>query len=148
MREIVDPIEIRLTQGGGTFVVLRKAASPVMKTDACINCGTCIRACPTGAIYELQRQICRLCPDCADSPILFPRDMEALTAESCGGACPIGQYPEGYVNLVAKGAFEKAWERITAVNPMPSILGRICSRPCEETCKRAKLIDAPCPSAP
>jgi len=142
---MVNPIEIRLTQGGGTPVGLKKVASPVMKTEACINCGTCLRACPTGAIYELQRQICRLCPDCADSPILFPRDMEALTAQSCAGACPIGHFPEGYVNQVAEGAFDKAWERIIAVNPLPSVLGRICSRPCEDACKRGKLIDAPLP---
>ncbi|HOD27618.1 MAG TPA: FAD-dependent oxidoreductase [Syntrophales bacterium] len=145
MRDMVNPIEIRLTQGGGTPVGLKKVASPVMKTEACINCGTCLRACPTGAIYELQRQICRLCPDCADSPILFPRDMEALTAQSCAGACPIGHFPEGYVNQVAEGAFDKAWERIIAVNPLPSVLGRICSRPCEDACKRGKLIDAPLP---
>ncbi|HPK07129.1 MAG TPA: FAD-dependent oxidoreductase, partial [Aminivibrio sp.] len=116
-----------------------------MKTERCINCGTCLRACPTNAVYELQRQICRLCPDCADSPVVFPRDMEELTAESCAGACPLGHYPEGYVNMIADGEFQKAWDLITAVNPIPSVLGRICSRPCEDTCKRGNIIDAPVP---
>jgi len=141
----IGPFDLRITQAGGEPVCLKKTASPVMRTDACANCGTCIKACPVGAIAELQRQICRLCPDCAESPIMFPRDMEALTLQSCAGSCPIGHYPEGYINMVAAGDFEKAWELITAVNPMPGVLGRICSRPCEETCKRGKLIDAPLP---
>lgn len=141
----IGPIELRLSPPEGEPASLKKASSPVMRTDRCVNCGTCLKACPTGAIFELQRQICRLCPDCAESPIMFPRDMEALTAESCALSCPIGHYPEGYVNLVASGEFEKAWELIAAVNPLPGVLGRICSRPCEEACKRGKLIDAPLP---
>ena len=145
MTAISHPLDFSITQGSNDPVLLQKAASPVMRTERCINCGVCLDACPTGAIFELQRQICRLCPDCADSPVMHPRDMENLTAESCAGACPIGHYPEGYVNMVADGEFKKAWEMIAAVNPLPSVLGRICSRPCEETCKRGKLIDAPIP---
>jgi len=140
-----EVISIEMIQGDGGPVLLKKTASPFMRTDVCVNCGTCLKACPTGAIFELQRQICRLCPDCASGPIMFPRDMEALTTESCAGACPIGHYPEGYVNMVAGGDFQEAWDLIAAVNPIPSVLGRICSRPCEETCKRGKLIDAPVP---
>ncbi|MGV8080067.1 MAG: FAD-dependent oxidoreductase [Syntrophales bacterium] len=145
MRSKADPVDLEIVQPGGVSVRLAKTASPVVRTEACINCGTCLRACPTGAIHELQRQICRLCPDCAPTPIMFPRDMEELAAESCAGACPIGHFPQGYVNMVADGDYEKAWDLIAAVNPMPSVLGRICSRPCEVACKRGRLIDAPIP---
>ncbi len=124
---------------------LAKSASPRFDTDRCMNCGTCLRSCPTGAIRELQRQICRLCPDCAEGDIMFPRDMEALTGRSCSLACPLGHYPEGYLNLLARGDWEGAWRVISAVNPLPGVLGRICGRPCEEECKRGVLIDRPMP---
>jgi NADPH-dependent glutamate synthase beta subunit-like oxidoreductase/ferredoxin-like protein FixX len=134
---------LRWERGGGGE--LRKAASPRIDTDRCINCGTCLGACPTGAVQEMQRQICRLCPDCAEGGIMFPRDMEALTRRSCSLACPLGHFPEGYLNLLARGDWEGAWRLISAVNPLPGVLGRICSRPCEEECKRGILIDRPMP---
>lgn len=124
---------------------LKKGASPRVDTDKCLNCGTCLRACPTGAMREVQRQICRLCPDCAEGEIMFPRDMVDLTESSCSLACPLGHYPEGYLNLLGRGDWEEAWNVISAINPLPGVLGRICGRPCEEECKRGMLIDKPLP---
>lgn len=140
-----SPLELTLRGPGGEEARLDKGSSPRVDTDRCINCGTCLRSCPTGAIREVQRQICRLCPDCAEGPIMFPRDMEDLTSSSCGLACPLGHYPEGYMNLLARGDWEGAWDLVRAVNPLPGVLGRICGRPCEEECKRGRLIDAPLP---
>lgn len=138
---------INLTLGwpGGIARSLRKLSSPAVNTDRCLNCGTCISACPTEAMREMQRQICRLCPDCTQGPVMFPDDMADLTARSCAAACPLGHYPEGYVNLVARGDWRAAWELVSAVNPLPGVLGRICGRPCEEECKRGALIDKPLP---
>jgi len=76
---------------------------------------------------------------------MFPRDMVDLTARSCASACPLGHYPEGYVNMLARGDWPGAWELVSSINPLPGVLGRICSRPCEEECKRGALIDAPIP---
>ena len=140
-----DPIELTLGGPGGLVRSLRKPSSPLADTDRCVNCGVCILVCPTGAKYEVQREICRLCPDCAQGPLMLPREMEDLTARSCAAACPLGHYPQGYVNMVARGDWEAAWELVSAVNPLPGVLGRICTRPCEEECKRGILIDKPLP---
>ncbi|MDR2770574.1 MAG: FAD-dependent oxidoreductase, partial [Clostridiales Family XIII bacterium] len=133
--------ELTVAVAGEVAHTLKKSRSPQVATDRCLNCGTCVTNCPTHAIREMQRQICRLCPDCAEGPIMFPRDMEALTQRSCGASCPLGHYPEGYLNLAAKNDLEGAWNLIASVNPLPGVLGRICARPCEETCKRGVLID-------
>ncbi len=140
-----ETLEASLRWGEGAQRRISKYASPHFDTDRCVNCGTCLRACPTGAVREAQRQICRLCPDCAEGEIMFPRDMEALTVRSCSLACPLGHFPEGYLNLIARGDWRGAWSLITAVNPLPGVLGRICARPCEEECKRGILIDRPMP---
>jgi NADPH-dependent glutamate synthase beta subunit-like oxidoreductase/Pyruvate/2-oxoacid:ferredoxin oxidoreductase delta subunit len=139
------PVELSLRWPGGGEKRLDKVASPRVDTEKCINCGVCIENCPTGAIREMQRQICRLCPDCAEGPVMFPRDMADLTGRSCAAACPLGHYPEGYVNMLARGDWAGAWELVSSINPLPGVLGRICSRPCEEECKRGSLIDAPMP---
>jgi len=78
------PLDFTLHWDGGVQRELKKATSPRIDNDRCINCGSCITACPTGALREMQRQICRLCPDCANSPVMFPRDMEDLATRSCG----------------------------------------------------------------
>jgi NADPH-dependent glutamate synthase beta subunit-like oxidoreductase/Pyruvate/2-oxoacid:ferredoxin oxidoreductase delta subunit len=137
--------DLMLRWDGGEERGLRKHSSPRVDSDRCVNCGSCLGACPTGAIRELQRQICRLCPDCAQSPAMFPTGMVELTSRACAAACPLGHFPEGYVNLVARGDWGGAWKLISGINPLPGVLGRICSRPCEEECKRGSLIDRPLP---
>jgi NADPH-dependent glutamate synthase beta subunit-like oxidoreductase len=142
-RKKTKQLDLTIAVGGGSEHAVKKNMSPRVATERCVNCGTCVQNCPTRAIREMQRQICRLCPDCAEGPIMFPRDMEELTQRSCSAGCPLGQYPEGYLNLAAKHDAEGAWNLIESVNPLPGVLGRICSRPCEEECKRGVLIDKP-----
>jgi len=82
------PMELTLRLEEGTDRRLKKNASPHVATERCINCGTCFDVCPTEAISEMQRQICRLCPDCANSPTMFPREMAEMTSKSCAAATP------------------------------------------------------------
>jgi ferredoxin len=96
-----DPVDLEIIQEDGAPSRLKKVASPVMRTEVCVNCGACLRACPTGAVHELQRQICG-CADCAAGSSCF-RGHGGVTAESWPGACPIGHYPEGYVHQGADG---------------------------------------------
>lgn len=57
----------------------------------------------------------------------------------CNYACPIENNPQGYISLVAKGEFEKAYRLVRASNPLPSVCGRVCHHPCESACTRGSL---------
>lgn len=122
----------------------QRAAVAVIDAQLCINCGTCRRTCPTESISEYQRVICRYCPDCAGGPEMFYDEANDYAGEhACSIACPLGTVPEGYVNMIAEGKFEEAYDLISELNPLPGICGRICNHPCMDECKRGLLIDEP-----
>ncbi len=58
----------------------------------------------------------------------------------CQLACPAGVDIQGYIALAALGKFTQAVELIKETNPLPSICGRVCTRPCEvRGCRRGML---------
>jgi NADPH-dependent glutamate synthase beta subunit-like oxidoreductase/Fe-S-cluster-containing hydrogenase component 2 len=59
----------------------------------------------------------------------------------CRWNCPVHIDVPGYVTAVAEGRFTDALEIILARNPLPSVCGRICLRPCEDGCRRCQLDD-------
>ncbi len=60
----------------------------------------------------------------------------------CMTACPAGIDIPGYISLLAEGKDRQALELIRHNMPLPSILGRVCTRPCEEACRR-QLVEKP-----
>ncbi|MHB8992230.1 MAG: FAD-dependent oxidoreductase, partial [Chloroflexota bacterium] len=60
----------------------------------------------------------------------------------CERACPAGIDVQGYLALIARGAFEEAVELIKEKLPLPAIIGRICPHFCEQACRR-NLVDKP-----
>jgi formate dehydrogenase major subunit len=60
----------------------------------------------------------------------------------CMTACPAGIDIPGYIEHIAKGEAKEALELILHNMPLPGILGRICTRPCEAACRR-QLVDEP-----
>ena len=40
------------------------------------------------------------------------------------------------VGLTLDEAYDKAWEKLTELNPLPATIGRICPHPCEDHCTR------------
>ena len=60
----------------------------------------------------------------------------------CQLACPAGIDIQGYVALIARGAYREAVELIKETLPLPAVIGRICPHPCEEACRR-NLVDQP-----
>lgn len=60
----------------------------------------------------------------------------------CNESCWVAQDIERMIHYVTKGKFLEAYVQLSLENPMPSVLGRVCSHPCEESCNR-KQFDEP-----
>ena len=60
----------------------------------------------------------------------------------CEHACPAGVDVPAYVNLIAEGRLDEAYEVVREANPFPSVCGRVCTAYCELQCRRSQL-DAP-----
>ncbi len=58
----------------------------------------------------------------------------------CTLACPAGTDAQAYIGLIAQKRYRDAVIFIKQTNPMPSVIGRICTRPCEDSCRR-NLVD-------
>ncbi len=60
----------------------------------------------------------------------------------CNLACPSNIDVQGYIGLIASRKYREALELIKRDNPLPSVCGRVCPRPCEDACRR-NLVDEP-----
>ncbi|MDH5406039.1 MAG: FAD-dependent oxidoreductase [Candidatus Aminicenantes bacterium] len=58
-----------------------------------------------------------------------------LISSPCQHTCPIDTEAPVYIALIAKGQFDEAYDIIIKDNPLPSVCGRVCSRPCEFKCR-------------
>lgn len=86
----------------------------------CRFCGACVAVCPSGALT----------------------DREPLTPSEqvpCVPACPAGVDVPGLLRQAAAGRFHEAAMLAMDRAPLPSVLGRVCPRPCEAVCRRAEL---------
>lgn len=74
----------------------------------CMNCG--IPFCHTGVFYGGKRAV---------------------------SGCPNDNLIPEWNDLVYRGEFKKAWERLSRTNPLPEMTGRVCPAPCEKSCTEA-----------
>jgi len=127
----------------------------------CMNLGTCIRACPFGAISEgkdglpaFHKDKCRSCGICVE---VCPKDIIHLTSTTnrmigdfrtdecttpCQRACPTGVDIPAYIRQIVNGNYEEAVRIIKERCPFPLIIGRICPAPCEMECRRIHVEQA------
>jgi NADPH-dependent glutamate synthase beta subunit-like oxidoreductase len=104
---------------------------PVVSEERCTGCGTCERVCPKHIITlsSVTRRIMR----------------EYTTEECttpCQRACPAGIDIREYIHQTSLGDYRRAVQVIKERNPFPTVIGRICPRPCEEQCRR-QYVDEP-----
>lgn len=62
-----------------------------------------------------------------------------LFLSPCENACPAGVNVPGYIALIAANRPVDAYNLIRQENPFPAICGRVCTHPCESSCRRAQL---------
>ena len=60
----------------------------------------------------------------------------------CNHACPAGEDIQGWLYHAEGGDYESAWRALTANNPLPAVMGRVCYHPCETSCNRGQLDEA------
>lgn len=80
-----------------------------------------------------------------ETPAFIHEDLcwpEFSTGSPCVAACPIQMDVPNYVIAIAEGNFTKALSIIRETNPLPSVCGRVCHRPCESVCNR-EIVDSP-----
>jgi NADPH-dependent glutamate synthase beta subunit-like oxidoreductase len=104
---------------------------PTVDEQKCTGCGTCERVCPKHIITlsSVTRRIIReyTTDDCTTP---------------CQRACPAGIDICEYIRQIQQKDYSRALQVIKERNPFPTVIGRICPRPCEDHCRR-QLIDEP-----
>ena len=127
----------------------------------CLGLGSCVRACPFNAIAMgpeglpvVDEQLCTGCGACERAcpkhiiklSSVTRRIMREYTTDDCTTpcqrACPAGINISEYIRQITLGDYRRSVQVIKERNPFPTVIGRICPRPCEEDCRR-KYIDQP-----
>ncbi|MDR2849343.1 MAG: glutamate synthase subunit beta [Verrucomicrobiota bacterium] len=70
-----------------------------------------------------EQEIIRQAARCMDCGVPF-----------CHSGCPLGNLCPEWNDLVYRGQWRKAWERLSATSNFPEFTGRLCPALCEESC--------------
>ncbi len=123
IRRILRHVELGLTEE------IANSPSPWF----CTTCGRCEGVCPNGIeILDIIRPLRSLSP-----PEFVP------VGPPCIDACPARIDIPGYLRLIAEGKTDEAYALIRERVPFPGILGRVCTHPCEDACRRRDVFNQP-----
>ncbi len=112
-------------------IVMGPENLPVVDSQKCTGCGTCERVCPKH-IITLSSVTRRILREYTEDECTTP----------CQRECPAGIDIREYIRQIQKGDYNRAVQVIKERNPFPTVIGRICPRPCETQCRRS-LVDEP-----
>lgn len=114
--------------------------------DLCSSCGRCAEACSVKIPFiqegwsQTHRAVHGSLLGTHGVPSAYSIDKQGIA--SCSAACPAGINVQGFVSLMAGGKVDRALELIGEAAPLAGVLGRVCTHPCEDACKRSE-VDAP-----
>ncbi|NIS71541.1 MAG: 4Fe-4S dicluster domain-containing protein, partial [Proteobacteria bacterium] len=123
-RELRGVEAIGLICHNGEFLV--GTVGPSLKESGCMFCSACVEVCPTGALR--------------DRDLEWPVPKEDIVP--CRHACPVNIDIPRYIHLISEGKSVEAAAVIRERVPFPLVLGYVCHRPCERSCRRGKLDEA------
>ncbi len=104
----------------------------------CDSCDECWKVCPVKPPDRCNEWLINR------NAIYTPEEALSYAIERetpfCQATCPANVDIRGYAGLIADGRFKEAYDLIRGKLPFPGVLGRVCTHPCEERCKRG-LVD-------
>ncbi|MCH4888163.1 hypothetical protein EZV73_11300 [Acidaminobacter sp. JC074] len=62
-----------------------------------------------------------------------------LFKAQCINACPAGIHIPGFVALMKDDDYDQAYKLMRQENPLSSVCGSVCARPCEDRCRRGEI---------
>jgi heterodisulfide reductase subunit A-like polyferredoxin len=143
--ELLTESEVVSLEGeAGDFTARIRTRARYIDTEKCNGCGACAEACPVPISNDFNLQLdqrraaFKLYPQA--TPNAYAIDKRGVAP--CRDACPAGQRAQGYIALIQEGRIDDAMRTIKEDNPFPAICGRVCNRPCETACSRAKVDEA------
>ena len=126
----------------GNFRVKVRRKARYINEDACTGCNLCVENCTwDGILSEFDYGL-------GTRPVAYKSFPQAVPAvpvidragtSRCTFSCPAGVKAHGYVSLVRKGEYEKAFGLVLDATPLVGSLGRACYAQCEAECTRAGL---------
>ncbi|MFC1994764.1 FAD-dependent oxidoreductase, partial [Chloroflexota bacterium] len=130
----------------GGFSIRATRNPRYVRTDLCSGCGRCEEACSARVSSLLDGR--RVTHSAIHAPLLGARAVPSAYCidkngvAPCRAACPLGIKVQGFVSLLAKGKVDKALSLIAEAAPLAAVLGRVCTHPCEDDCRRGE-VDTP-----
>jgi len=112
---------------------------------ACYHCEEplCAVVCPAEAITRREDGIVVVdrekCQENARCGITATNGNGQINVSACEVTCPAHVDVPGYIALISKGRFKEALDLMREKLPLPGVLGRVCSQPCESECKRGEV---------
>jgi heterodisulfide reductase subunit A-like polyferredoxin len=134
----------KVTGQAGNFQIKIRKHSRFVDIEKCKSCGDCSEVCPVLIPNDFEEGICKnnaiyqLFPQA--NPSAFVIKKEGIPP--CRATCPLHVNVYGYVSLIRDGKFREAFDLIFEKNPFLGITGRVCSRPCENACRRGDVDEA------
>jgi len=130
----------------GDFQIKMHQKPRYVDTQRCMACNRCSEVCTVdipgaaGSGWAAHKAIHPPAPHLRSVPSAYTIEKKGIAP--CRLACPGGINIQGYLALISRGRFAESLALIREAVPIPGVLGRVCTRPCEGVCNRA-TVDEP-----